>query len=88
MYLILLTAGGLRGLPIKTLAPDVGVLIISGQRNHITISPTFSQLKKLQILRIVDSNVQSLGKYSFWGIQTLRVLGTRGGDYCNYQFYQ
>lgn len=62
-------------IPIQLIDPEVQVLNIQGPRNSIAIGPIFGQFKKLEILRIVDSNVPSVGTHTFWGIQNLRLLG-------------
>lgn len=67
--------GGLRSIPIKSLDHNVEVLIIVGTKNYITISSIFIPFKKLEILRINEANIQSIGVHSFWGVQSLRVLG-------------
>lgn len=72
------TKGGLRSIPVKMLDPNVEVLIIAGSKNAITISPLFipfTKFTKLEILRINDVNIQSIGVHSFWGVQSLRILG-------------
>lgn len=67
----------LRTIPAKTLDPSVEVLIMIGSKSHLTISPVFIPFTKLQVLQINDANVQSIGMHSFWGVQSLRILGTK-----------
>lgn len=67
--------GGWNGIPISAFNPDVEVLIIRGPGNHITIGPIFSPFRKLEELRITDSNVPSVGMKTFWGVTKLRILG-------------
>lgn len=67
--------GGMTSIPIKEMDPNTEVLIIRGPRNDLMIGPIFRELQRLEILRITDSNVPSVGTYSFWGVERLRVLG-------------
>lgn len=67
--------GGMSSIPIIDMDPNTEVLIIRGPRNDLTIGPIFLPLQKLEILRITDSNLPSVGTYSFWGVDRLRVLG-------------
>lgn len=67
--------GGMINIPILEMDPTVEVLIIRGPRNDLTIGPIFLSLTKLEILRITDSNLPSVGTYSFWGVEHLRILG-------------
>lgn len=67
--------GGLRAIPVKALDPNVEVLVIVGPKNYLSISSIFIPFTKLEVLRINDANVQSIGVHSFWGVQSLRVLG-------------
>lgn len=67
--------GGLRAIPVKALDRNVEVLVIVGPKNYVSISPIFIPFTKLEVLRINDANVQSIGVHSFWGVQSLRVLG-------------
>lgn len=67
--------GGMISIPIQEMDPMVEVLIIRGPRNDLTIGPIFLPLKNLEIIRITDSNLPSVGTYSFWGVERLRILG-------------
>lgn len=67
--------GGMSSIPIIEMDPNTEVLIIRGPRNDLTIGPIFLPLEKLEILRITDSNLPSVGTYSFWGTDRLRILG-------------
>lgn len=67
--------GDMTLIPIDSMDRNVEVLIVRGHRNHISIGPIFRQLQHLEILRITDSNVPSVGTHSFWGVPSLRVLG-------------
>lgn len=68
-------AGRMNTIPISAVDPKVEVLIVRGPRNDITIGPIFGTFKNLEILRITDSNVPSVGFHSFWGVPSLRILG-------------
>lgn len=65
----------MQSIPIDALDRNVEVIIISGSNNHLHLGPIFTGFKKLEILRITDSNVPAIGMHSFWGIQSLRILG-------------
>lgn len=65
----------MQSVPINSFDPDIEVLIIRGPNNHITIGPIFQQFKRLEILRITDSLVPSVGTHSFWGVPSLTILG-------------
>lgn len=65
----------MQAIPIAGLDRNVEVIIISGPNNHLHLGPIFTGFKKLEVLRITDSNVPAIGLHSFWGIQSLRVLG-------------
>lgn len=42
--------------------------------NALTIGPIFQQFSHLEELHIVRSNIPAIGKHSFWGVPTLRIL--------------
>ena len=67
--------GGMSSIPIVEMDTDTEVLIIRGPGNDLTIGPIFLPLQKLEILRITNSNLPSVGTYSFWGTDRLRILG-------------
>lgn len=67
--------GGMQSIPTADMDPNTEVLIIRGPRNDLVIGPIFRQLQRLEILRITDSNLPSVGTYSFWGVERLRILG-------------
>lgn len=67
--------GGMISIPIIEMDPNTEVLIIRGPRNNLVIGPIFLPLKRLEILRITDSYLPSVGTYSFWGVERLRILG-------------
>lgn len=66
---------GIKMMPVKSLDPSIQVLIISSSRSPLTISPIFIPFTKLEVLQINDASIQSIGVHSFWGVQSLRVLG-------------
>lgn len=66
---------GLKTIPVQSLDPKIQVLIISSSRSPLTISPIFIPFTKLEVLQINDASIQSIGVHSFWGVQSLRVLG-------------
>lgn len=67
--------GGMASIPVLEMDPKTEVLIIRGPRNDLTIGPIFLRLKNIEIIRITDSNLPSVGTYSFWGVDKLRILG-------------
>lgn len=67
--------GGMISIPVLEMDSKTEVLIIRGPRNDLTIGPIFLPLKSLEIIRITDSNLPSVGTYSFWGVDKLRILG-------------
>lgn len=67
--------GGMTSIPIIEMDPNTEVLIIRGPRNDLVIGPIFRPLNRLEIVRITDSNLPSVGTYSFWGVERLHVLG-------------
>lgn len=72
---------GLKTIPAQNLDPNIQVLIISSTKNSLTISPIFIPFTKLEVLQINDANIQSIGIHSFWGVQSLRVLGRHSYTY-------
>lgn len=68
-------AGGFNAVPIHLLDTNVTELIIRGPNNHIAIGQIFNSLKYLRTLRITESNVQAIGLNSFWGVQSLLIIG-------------
>lgn len=65
----------MKQIPVQDFDSRVEVIVIRGPKNTLTIGPIFQQFKKLQILRIIDSNIPAIGIHSFWGIKSLRILG-------------
>lgn len=53
----------------------MNIIEIFGPKNNLAIGPIFTHLTELEVLRIIDSNVPAVGRYSFWGLTKLRVLG-------------
>ncbi|XP_012549092.1 insulin-like growth factor-binding protein complex acid labile subunit [Bombyx mori] len=72
--------GHMRIIPVDYMDRDVHVVIIAAppdRPNFLTIGPIFTQpapFVNLRELHIVNSNVPSIGQFSFWGLQNLRVL--------------
>lgn len=69
--------GGMISIPVLEMDPKTEVLIIRGPRNDLQIGPIFLPLKNIEIIRITDSNLPSVGTYSFWGVDKLRILGIK-----------
>ncbi|CAO1319069.1 unnamed protein product [Diamesa serratosioi] len=73
-YYALCDQGNMKQVPVQEFDSQVEVIVIRGPKNTLTIGPIFQQFKKLQILRIIDSNIPAIGIHSFWGIKSLRIL--------------
>ncbi|XP_053624397.1 insulin-like growth factor-binding protein complex acid labile subunit isoform X1 [Plodia interpunctella] len=77
---VLCSRGGMRSVPIDYLDRNAHVIAISAppeNPNFLNIGPIFTQpvpFANLRELQIANSNVPSIGKYSFWGLQNLRLL--------------
>lgn len=82
-YQTVCNQGGMISIPINDMDLNTEVLIIRGPRNDLTIGPIFLPLKKLEILRITNSNLPSIGTYSFWGVERLHTLGK---IFCHFSF--
>lgn len=65
----------MRKFPERQIDTDVEVIRITGRQNTFTIGSLFSSFTKLEILQITDSNVPAIGQHSFWGVQSLRMIG-------------
>lgn len=74
-FRIICNRGGMVSIPIANMDPNTEVLLIRGPRNDLTIGPIFRKMGRLEIIRITDSNLPSVGTYSFWGLEKLRILG-------------
>lgn len=64
-------------IPIHSMDQQVEVIQITAppdSPNALTIGPIFQQFTRLEELHIVRSNIPSIGRYSFWGVPTLRKL--------------
>ncbi|XP_061703978.1 leucine-rich repeat-containing G-protein coupled receptor 4-like [Cydia pomonella] len=74
------TRGGMRAVPVDFLDRNAQILVISAPQerpNFLTIGPIFTQptpFANLRQLHIVNSNVPSIGQYSFWGLQNLQLI--------------
>lgn len=74
-FLTMYSTEGVKTIPMQSLEPSVQVLVISSSKSPLTISPIFIPFTKLEVLRINEASLQSIGVHSFWGVQSLRVLG-------------
>lgn len=75
-YRYSLFAEGIKTIPVQSLDPNIQVLVISSSKSPLTISPIFIPFTKLEVLQINEASIQSIGVHSFWGVQSLRILGT------------
>lgn len=67
--------GGLKNIPTQSIDNLIQSITIKGPRNFITLSSIFQTFNKLEELRIIDSNIPSIGKNTFWGVPSLRIIG-------------
>lgn len=65
----------MKQIPVKELDDEINVIVIRKPKNTLTLSAVFQTFKKLEILRIIESNVAAVGAHSFWGVPSLRILG-------------
>ncbi|XP_013179150.1 PREDICTED: chondroadherin-like [Papilio xuthus] len=74
------TRGDMHTIPVEFFDRTGEVIIIGAPKdrpNFLTIGPIFTQptpFVNLRELHIVNSNVPSIGQYSFWGLQHLRLI--------------
>ncbi|XP_047040720.1 leucine-rich repeat-containing protein 15-like [Helicoverpa zea] len=74
------TRGHMRAIPVDYIDRDAHIIVIAAppdKPNDLTIGPIFTQptpFVNLRELHIVNSNVPSIGQYSFWGLQNLRLI--------------
>lgn len=77
---VLCARGGMQSIPVEYLDRSSQVIVIAAppeNPNFLTIGPIFTQptpFANLRELHIVNSNVPSIGQYSFWGLQNLRLI--------------
>ncbi|KAG6452292.1 leucine-rich repeat-containing protein 15 [Manduca sexta] len=80
MVRVTCSRGDMHIVPVDYIDRSAHVIIISappGHPNFLTIGPIFTQptpFANLLELHIVNSNVPSIGQYSFWGLQNLRLI--------------
>ncbi|XP_017466334.1 PREDICTED: uncharacterized protein LOC108359146 [Rhagoletis zephyria] len=72
---VICTKGGLSAMPVGQIDSDVRVIIIKGPGNTITIGNFLQKFRHLEVLRITDSQIPSMGSECFWGLIKLRILG-------------
>ncbi|CAG9799055.1 unnamed protein product [Chironomus riparius] len=73
-YSAICERGNMKIIPIKDFDEEINVIIIRKPKHTLTIGPIFQSLKQLEILRIIESNVPTVGMHSFWGVPSLRLL--------------
>lgn len=75
--------GDMHSIPMHSIDIDIVQLLITppeGQENHLTIGPIFTHpypYTNLKEIRIIHSNVPSIGKNSFWGLHKLKKLNLK-----------
>lgn len=77
----------MRKFPERQIDAAVEVIRITGKGNTFTIGSLFSSFTKLEILQITDSNVPAIGQHSFWGVQSLRMIGLFKESFCLIELY-
>lgn len=65
----------MKQVPIKEFDEEINVIVIRKPKNTLALGALFQSLKKLEILRIIESNVAAIGMHAFWGVPSLRILG-------------
>jgi hypothetical protein len=65
----------MKHIPIKEFDEEINVIVIRKPKHSLQIGAVFQSFKKLEILRIIESNVPAIGMHSFWGVPSLRILG-------------
>lgn len=64
----------MENIPLNELDNKMEIILIQNPKHTLQIGHLFTDFKKLEVLRIVDSNVPAIGMYSFWGVPSLRLL--------------
>ena len=64
----------MREIPISLFDTNTEAITIKGDRNNLTIGPIFARFSKLELLRIIDSNVPAIGVKSLAGLISLKCL--------------
>lgn len=72
----------MKQIPIKEFDEEINVIVIRKPKHSLQVGAVFQSFKKLEILRIIESNVPAIGMHSFWGVPSLRVLGKLRKKYC------
>lgn len=84
---VVCTEGGMQApIPINQMDPQTEVIIIAApeyNENDLTIGPIFQQFKRLEELHIVRSNIPAIGKHSFWGVPSIKVLNLTHNNISN-----
>uniref|UniRef100_A0A336LUR9 CSON001459 protein n=1 Tax=Culicoides sonorensis TaxID=179676 RepID=A0A336LUR9_CULSO len=75
MIVLHFISGNMNFIPTEEIDPNVDVIEIVGPNNDLIIGPIFTKFKKLEVLRIIESNVPAIGTHSLWGLKSLRILG-------------
>jgi len=65
----------MKQIPVKEFDDEIKVIVIRKPKHTLSVGPIFQVLKKLEVLRIIEANVASIGMHSFWGVPSLRILG-------------
>lgn len=65
----------MKQIPVEDFDDDISTIIIRKLKTTLPLGAAFQAFKKLEILRIVESNVPAIGLHTFWGVPSLRILG-------------
>nr|XP_024219219.1 insulin-like growth factor-binding protein complex acid labile subunit [Halyomorpha halys] len=72
------SAGSMFGpVPVAQMDSNIQTIRITApenKENYLTMGPIFQRLLRLEEVHITHSNVPSIGKHSFWGVPSLRLL--------------
>ncbi|XP_063700255.1 insulin-like growth factor-binding protein complex acid labile subunit [Culicoides brevitarsis] len=79
-YVTMCYQGNMTSIPTDDIDPNVDVIEIIGPKNDLIIGPIFTVFKKLEVLRIIDSNVPAIGTHSLWGLKSLRILDLKNNN--------
>lgn len=67
--------GTIKTIPMTSVDKDIQVFILRIVTSYLSeLSTLLQPFKKLETLKIVESNLSSLGKYTFWGLPHLKIL--------------
>lgn len=72
-YITVCANGNMTEIPTNQIDEKMEIIIVHNPLHTITIGNIFTNFKKLQVLRITESNIPAIG-FSFWDVPSLRTL--------------